>query len=62
MAAITIEDIRESNRLKKEKCSEVKEAMKDILTEEQLEEFDNVFNSIMDNVLKGVILQENKNC
>lgn len=62
MAAITIEDIRESNRLKKEKCSEVKEAMKDILTEEQLEKFDKVFDSVMDNVLKGVILQENKNC
>ena len=36
MSIINIEEIRESNQIKKEKCKEVKEAMRDILSEEQL--------------------------
>lgn len=46
----------ESNRLKKERYSEVKDAMKDILTEEQLEESDKAFNS----VIKGHLLKEKR--
>lgn len=43
MDVINIEDIREGNRLKKEKCREVKEAMRDMLSDEQAERFDIVF-------------------
>lgn len=43
MVVITLEDIKESDRLKREKCSEMKEAMKNILSEEQLEKFEDVF-------------------
>ena len=58
MDVINIEDIRESNRLKKEKCREVKEAMRDMLSGEQLERFDIVFDGVMDRVFKGVLLKE----
>lgn len=54
MDAINIEEIRESNRLKKEKCKEAKAAMRDILSDEQLEKFDNVVGK----VLKGILLRE----
>lgn len=43
MVVITLEDIKESDRLKREKCSEMKEAMKNILSEEQLEKIEDVF-------------------
>ena len=59
MGIIDIEEIRASDQLKKEKCSEIKAAMKDILSEDQLEKFDRVFDGIMDKVLKGVMLKEN---
>ncbi len=61
MSIISIEEIRASDQLKKEKCSVVKAAMRDILTDDQLEKFDKTFDSVMDKVLKGVILKENKN-
>ncbi|MBD5548126.1 MAG: hypothetical protein HDQ97_12115 [Lachnospiraceae bacterium] len=58
MNIIPIEGIRTSNQLKKEKCIEAKAAMRDILTDEQLEKFDKTFDSVVDKVLKGVMLKE----
>ena len=58
MKIIGIEDIRERNRLKEEKCREVKEAMRDMLSDEQAERFDIVFDGVMDRVFKGVLLKE----
>lgn len=58
MSTINIEEIRTSNQLKKEKCNEVKAAMRDILSEEQLEEFDGVFDNVVGKVFKGVMLKE----
>lgn len=43
MATITMEDIIESNRLKKEACDNCKEDLKDKLTPEQLQKFEDVF-------------------
>ena len=56
MDIIPIEDIRESNRLKKEKCKEVKEAMRGILSAEQLEGFDKAFYK----AVNGYLLKEKK--
>lgn len=58
MSIINIKEIRTSNQLKKDKCSTAKAAMKDILTEDQLKKFDKTFDSVMDKVLKGVMLKE----
>ena len=58
MDVINIEDIWESNRLKKGKCREAKEAMRDMLSDEQLKEFDSVFDDVMEKVFKGVLLKE----
>ena len=58
MSTINIEEIRTSNDLKKEKCNEVKEAIRDILSEDQLEEFDGVFDNVVGRVFKGVMLKE----
>lgn len=58
MKIIGIKDIRESNRLKKEKCREAKEAMRDMLSDEQAERFDIVFDDVMEKVFKGVLLRE----
>ena len=55
---ISIEEIRKSSQLKKEKCEEVKAAMRDILSDEQKEKFDETFDSAMDKVFKGVMLKE----
>ena len=52
MDVINIEDIRESNRLKEEKCREVKEAIRDTLPDEQAERFDIVFDCVMIEFLK----------
>lgn len=60
MRVINIEEIRESNQIKKEKCKEVKEAMRDILSEEQKEKFDGVFDNVVGKVFKGVMLREKK--
>ena len=43
MSAINIEEIGASDRLKKDKCSEAKKAMKDILSDGQKEKFDKTF-------------------
>lgn len=53
-----IEEIQKSSQLKKEKCEEVKAAMRDILSDEQKEKFDETFDSAMDKVFKGVMLKE----
>ena len=58
MNTISIEEIRKSSQLKKEKCEEVKAAMRDILSDEQKEKFDETFDSAMDKVFKGVMLKE----
>ena len=58
MSIINIEEIRASDRLKKEKCEEAKAAMRDILSDEQKEKFDKEFESVMDKVFKGVMLKE----
>ena len=58
MSTINIEEIRTSNQLKKEKCNEVKAAMRDILSEEQLERFEGVFDNVVGKVFKGIMLKE----
>lgn len=58
MGIINIEEIRESNNLKKEKCEEAKAAMRDILSDEQLEKFDGVFDRVVGKVFKGVMMKE----
>lgn len=58
MDVINIEEIRKSNQLKQEKCSEAKEAMKGMLSEDQREKFDGVFDSVAREVFKGVIMKE----
>ncbi len=60
MSIINIEEIHTSDQLKKTKCDEAKAAMRDILSDDQLENFDKAFDSVMDKALKGVILKENK--
>ena len=40
---VTMEDIIESNRLKKEECDNCKDDLKDKLTTEQLQKFEDVF-------------------
>ena len=53
MSIINIEEIRKSSQLKKEKCNEAKTAMRDILSEEQLERFEDAFYS----AVNGYILK-----
>lgn len=57
MGIINIEEIRASDRLKEEKCSEAKAAMRDILPYDQMEKFDETFDSVMGEVLNGVMLR-----
>lgn len=45
MATITMEEIIESNRIKKEACNNCKDVLKDKLTPEQLQKFEDVFYS-----------------
>ena len=58
MDIINIEEIRASDRLKKEKCEEAKLVMRDILSDDQKEKFDESFDSVMGEVLKGVMMRE----
>ena len=58
MSIINIEEIRKSSQLKKEKCNEAKAAMRDILSDDQLEKFDKTFASVIGEVFKGVMLKE----
>lgn len=58
MNIINIEEIRESDRLKKEKCNEARTAIRDILTDDQKGKFDSVFDDIMGKMLKGVIVKK----
>ena len=44
--------------MKKGKCREAKEAMRDMLSDEQAERFDIVFDDVMEKVFKGVLLRE----
>jgi hypothetical protein len=57
---INIEEIRKSSQLKQAKCDEAKAAMKDILSDEQKEKFDGVFDNVVGKVFKGVMLKEKK--
>ena len=58
MDTINIEEIRKSSQLKKEKCEEAKAAMRDILSDEQKEKFDGVFDNVVGKVFKGLMLKE----
>ena len=58
MDIINIEEIRASDRLKKDKCEKAKAAIKEIVPEDQIEKFDKTFDSVMGRVFKGVILKE----
>lgn len=58
MSIINIEEIRASDRLKKEKCEEAKLVMRDILSDDQMEKFDETFDSVMGEVLKGLMMKE----
>lgn len=58
MNTINIEEIRESNSLKKEKCEEAKAAIRDILSDEQSEKFDGVFDRVIGKVFRGVMMKE----
>lgn len=58
MDTINIEEIRKSSQLKKDKCSEAKAAMRDVLSDEQKEKFDGVFDNVIGKVFKGVMLKE----
>lgn len=58
MSTINIEEIHASDRLKKDKYREAKEAMRDILSDNQMEKFDETFDSVMGEVLKGVMMKE----
>lgn len=49
--AITMEDIIESNKIKKEACNNCKDALKDKLTPEQLEKFEDPFYSAAEGYL-----------
>lgn len=59
MDIINIEEINASDRLKKEKCEEAKAAIRNILSDDQKEKFDESFDSVMDKVFKGVMMKEN---
>lgn len=56
MTAITMEDIIESNRLKKEACDNCKDALKNKLTPEQLQKFEDAFYS----AAKGYLFSRKK--
>lgn len=58
MSTINIEEIRTSDRLKKEKCEEAKAAIRNILSDDQKEKFDESFDSVMDKVFKGMMMKE----
>lgn len=53
MNIITLEDIRESNRIKKETCKSCMEQLKDVLSSEQMQKFEDAFYS----VVNGYILK-----
>ena len=56
MPAITMDKIIESNRLKKEAVENCKDALKDKLTPEQLQKFEDVFYS----TAKGYLFSRKK--
>lgn len=53
MDIITLEDIRESNCIKKETCKSCMEQLKDVLSDKQLGQFEDVFYS----AVNGYILK-----
>ena len=53
-----IEEIQKSSQLKKEKCEEVKAAMRDILSDEQKKKFDSVFDNVVGKVFRGTMRKE----
>lgn len=57
MPVVTMEDIIESNRLKKEACNNCKEELKDKLTPEQLQKFEDAFYSAS----KGCLFKRKEN-
>lgn len=49
--AITIDDVRESNRIKKEVIQNCRSDLKDKLTPEQLDKFEDIFYSVSEKYL-----------
>lgn len=58
MFIINMEEARVSKRLKQAKCDEAKAAIKDILSDGQLEKFDKTFDSVVGKTFKGVMIKE----
>ena len=56
MPVVTMEDVIESNRVKKEAVENCKDALKDKLTPEQLQKFEDVFYS----TAKGYLFSKKK--
>lgn len=56
MGTITLKDIRESNRIKNEICESCMEDLKDVLSEDQLKKFEEVFYE----ATAGVVLGERR--
>lgn len=54
MDIITLEDIRESNRIKKEACKSCMEQLKDVLSDKQLGQFERAFYK----AVKGYLLRK----
>lgn len=51
MGVLCVEDINESNRLKKETCESCMEELKGVLSEEQLKKFEKAFYKSAANVI-----------
>lgn len=53
MRTITLKDIRESNRIKKEICESCMEDLKGVLSDDQLKKFEEVFYEVTTNAILG---------
>lgn len=53
MDIITLEDIRESNCIKKETCKSCMEQLKDVLSDDQLKKFEETFYDAVAGVVLG---------
>ena len=53
MNAFHVKDIKESNRIKKEICENCKEDLKEVLSNDQLNKFENCFYGAIANAVLG---------
>ena len=53
MGTITLKDIKESNRIKKETCESCIEDLKGVLSDDQLKKFEEVFYEATANAILG---------